>query len=435
MKISFYPRDNKIYVRVFHKNQMIRVSTGITMPSYTKFKGNVLMGDTSEIASLNAELMRRRASITELYGHHRDLYEVKKFLTPEPPAKLGSESEPNSEEMSLVALMYKYVNMMATGEVKSRRKDSPYRESTIRSYKYAADLLATYKKPLMITDFILEGKAIREREEIGKSFNRYFDRFKDYMVSMGLQINTRVDIINIITTIINYWADVLYIQIPRPSKLSGYEPPIIALDDDFLRRFVMDEHGMYKKFDDKYKYIWEVSALMMVTSLRISDAVSLTKDDFQISGNSIFLMKDNAKTGEMTEMPLPNSLSAKFFDNLAAYGHVFTPVSYWSKQALIRREYKEFFRQYPEMHNQVTVKKVDITGQRVSMTKAMFEWVHPHMMRKSAITAMLANNVSEDHVKFCSGHKAGSKSFERYKGFVEKRYKSEVNNYQNKMFQ
>lgn len=432
MKISFYPRDNKIYVRVFHKDQMIRVSTGITMPSYTKFKGDVLMGDTSEVASLNAELMRKRASITELYGQHRDLYEVKKFLAPEPPTKA---EEPESEDMSLVSLMYKYVNMMSAGEVKCRRKDSPYRESTIRSYKYAADLLATYKKPLMITDYILEGRTIREREEIGKAFNRYFDRFKDYMVTMGLQINTRVDIINIVTTMINYWADALYIQIPRPSKLSGYEPPIIALDDDFLRRFVMDEHGMYKKFDDKYKYIWEVTALMMVTSLRISDAVSLTKGDFQISGDSIFLMKDNAKTGEMTEMPLPNSLSAKFFDNLAAHGHVFTPVSYWSKQALIRREYKEFFRQYPEMHNQVTVKKMDIAGQRVSMTKSMFEWVHPHMMRKSAITAMLANNVSEDHVKFCSGHKAGSKSFERYKGFVEKRYKSEVNNYQNKMFQ
>lgn len=431
MKVSFYPRDNKIYVRVFHRNQMIRVSTGITMPSYTKFKGDVLMGDTSEVASLNAELMRKRANITELYGVYKDLYEVKRLLgSPEPNEKF----EESSDDMSLVSLMYKYINMMATGEVKSRRKDSPYRESTIRSYKYAADLLATYKKPLTITEYILEGKTIRERKEIGESFNRYFDRFKDYMVSMGLQVNTRVDIINIITTMINYWADVLYIQIPRPAKLSGYEPPIIALDDDFLRRFVMDEHNLYKKFDDKYKYIWEVTALMMVTSLRISDAVSLTRGDFQISGDYIFLMKDNAKTGEMTEMPLPKSLSAKFFDNLAAHGHVFTPVSYWSKQALIRREYKEFFRQYPEMHNQVTVKKMDIAGQKVSMTKCMFEWVHPHMMRKSAITAMLANDVSEDHVKFCSGHKPGSKSFERYKGFVEKRYKSEVNDYQNKMF-
>lgn len=413
---------------------MIRVSTGITMPSYTKFKGDVLMGDTSEIASLNAELMRRRASITELYGRCKDLYEVKKYLAPEPPAK-EIESPEEDETLSLVSLMYKYVNMMTTGDVRSRRKDSPYREATIRSYKYAADLLATYKKPLFLADYMLEGKTIRERKEIGESFDRYFDGFKDYMVTMGLQINTRVDVMNTVTTIINYWCDKLYIQVPRPAKLTGYEPPIIALEDEFLRSFVMDEHRIYDKFDDKYKYIWEVTALMMVTSLRISDAVSLTKGDFQISGNHIFLMKDNAKTGELTEMPLPNSLSAKFFHNLAHHGQVFTPVDYWSKQALIRREYKEFFRQYPEMHKQVTVKKADIAGKRVSVTKYMYEWVHPHMMRKSAITAMLANNVSEDHVKFCSGHKPGSKSFERYKGFVEKRYKSEVNNYQNKMFQ
>lgn len=424
MKITFYPRESTIYARVYHKNQMIRVTTGIKMPSYSKFKNDMLVGDTTEVASINTSLLRKKALIGELYAKHGDLYAIKGKLTPE-------QATFEEDNMSLVGLMYKYINMMVSGEIKSRRKGSPYREATIRSYTYAADTLASFKRPISLDDSLLDGRSIREKKEIADRFNRYFEAFADYMLQLGLQINTRVDIVNTITTVINYWSDNLYIQVPRPQKLSGYEPPIIALDDEFLRKFVLDEHKLYDKFDMKYKYIWEVTALMMVTSLRISDAVSLTKDDFT---ESMFLVKENAKTGEDTEMPLPKSLVDKFMYNLAKHGGVFSPVEYDNKQALIRREYKEFFRHYPEMHMQVTVKKADLYGKRIPITKRMYEWVHPHMMRKSAITAMLSNNVSEEHVKFCSGHRPTSKAFERYRAFVEKRYKSEVNDYQNKMF-
>lgn len=426
MKISFYEREKTIYVRAFHKNQMIRVSTGIRMPSYARFKGELLTGDTTEVASINAALMRKKSLITELYAQVGDLYKVKD--------KLHDQVIVNNEEdtTNLVALMYKYINMMESGEIKSR-KGGPYKAATIRSYQYACDTLALFKRPLSLEDFLLDGKPIPERKAIAEKFNGYFEDFTEFMIELGLQVNTRVDITNTITTIINYWADSLYIQVPRPPKLSGYEPPILALDDDFLRRFVLDEHRLYDKFNDLYKYIWEVTALMMVTSLRISDAVSLTKDDFVI-GKDIYLVKENEKTGEFTEMPLPKSLTQRLFDNLAVRGSLFTPTPDQHKQSMIRRNYKEFFRQYPEMHQQVTVKKADLLGKRVPVTKYMYEWVHPHMMRKSAITAMLANNVSEDHVKFCSGHRPGSKAFERYKAFVEKRYKSEVSNYQNKMF-
>lgn len=424
MKITFYPRESTIYARVYHKNQMIRISTGIKMPSYSKFKNDLLVGDTTEVAAINASLLRKKAHIGELYAQHQDLYKIKNNLTPEPATH-------QDDTMSLVGLMYKYINMMADGDVKSR-KGSPYREATIRSYSYAADTLALFKRPISLEEFLLDGKPIRERKEIADKFNKYFEAFADFMIQLGLQVNTRVDIVNTITTVINYWADSMYIQVPRPPKLSGYEPPIIALDDDFLRKFVLDEHKLYDKFDAKYRYIWEVTALMMVTSLRVSDAVSLTKDDFS---DKMFLVKENAKTGEDTEMPLPKSLITRFYDNLAIHGTVFTPVDYENKQALIRREYKEFFRHYPEMHQQVTVKKADLYGKRIAVTKRLYEWVHPHMMRKSAITAMLSNNVSEEHVKFCSGHRPTSKSFERYRAFVEKRYKSEVNDYQNKMFQ
>jgi hypothetical protein len=47
---------------------------------------------------------------------------------------------------------------------------------------------------------------------------------------------------------------------------------------------------------------------------------------------------------------------------------------------------------------------------------------------------MLANNVSPEHVKFASGHKPSSESFNRYIGFVDRHYKSQITDYHKKMF-
>jgi integrase len=89
---------------------------------------------------------------------------------------------------------------------------------------------------------------------------------------------------------------------------------------------------------------------------------------------------------------------------------------------------------YEDAHQTVSVAQVDIRGNEFVVSKTLWEWVHPHMLRKTAITNMIYNKVPERFIKFASGHALKSNAFERYVGHVERYYQSEINDYYGRMF-
>lgn len=432
MTISFYQRATTIYCRVHHGTNMIRVSTGIKVPTHVKFAKDKFSGGTPEVASLNAELSRQKTIINELYAEYMgDLVKVREnYLTPE------LEQYVEEETYDLLNLAFKYLDGMTSGVIKTRQKNR-FRESSCLTYRFAARTLAQFYHVyggMNLEEFTLEGKTLKEKQMLTDRFIAYFDKLNDYMIDAGLGMNSRRDVINILSVIVNYQKERLFLSLPKIPSLTLHESPIIVLQPEFLKKFVMDEHKLYQTFSAEYKYMWEVISTMLVTSFRISDAVLLTKDDFTFRNGDVFLVKENQKTGEDTEMPLPNALTDVYMKNLTHHRSIYTPITQQDKARLVRSGIKEFFMAYPEMHEMVTVKKVDVRGNKIAITKRLYEWVHPHMLRKTAITTMLVNNVSPDHVKFASGHRTNSHSFNRYVGFVDRHYKSQINDYHKKMF-
>lgn len=403
MKVSFYLRGDMINCRVHDGKNMKRFSTGIKLPPNCELKG------------------------TRITERHPSAQEINSQLA----VILATHSRVSAPDTDLVSLCHKYIDLAKSGEIKTKSK-TEFKPATIRLYKYAVDTFTLfYQKPVDLNQLSLDGKTFADKQRANDEMIAMFERFDEFMLGLGLGVNTRSDMNNIISIIIQYWAKRLFLNVTKPPLIGKYEPPIIVLDDQFVRRFVTDDHELYQSFTNDYRYIWEVCAVMMVTSLRISDAISLDKSDI-INGQ--FLLKENKKTGEYTEMPLPRQLTEKLMANIDQYGSPYTPIKANVKDMYIRTLLKDFFKQYPEMHQNVTAKVSDARGNKHPETKPLYKWVHPHMLRKTAITSMLANGVEEDHVKFCSGHSAKSTSFERYKGFVEKRYKSQVFSYQEKMF-
>jgi len=432
MTISFYQRGATIYCRVHHGTDMVRISTGIKVPPYIRFAKDRFLGDTTEAASLNADLHRQKAVINELYAANRgNLYKVKEaYSTPE----LVVDYE--EENYDLVNLCERYMSSIMSGEIKTRQKKK-FRVSSIKGYQFPVNVLTQFSLihgSIDLSEFVLDNKSLKEKQVITDRFMAYFDKFMDYMIDCELQINTRRECVNVICIVINYFRDKLFLNVPKIQRLGVQDSPIVILQPEFLKKFVMDEHRLYKGFSPEHRYMWEMIATMLVTSFRISDAVLLTKNDFIIKNEEVFLVKENQKTGEDTEMPLPKVLTDVYMENLARHRSIYTPIGPKDKLGYFRKKMREFLAMYPEMHEMVTVKKADIRGNKIPITKRMYEWVHPHMLRKTAITTMLINNVSPDHVKFASGHRPNSNAFNRYVGFVDRHYKSQINDYQKKMF-
>jgi integrase len=170
---------------------------------------------------------------------------------------------------------------------------------------------------------------------------------------------------------------------------------------------------------------------MLITSLRISDVVSLQPSNIQYVDGRGVLVKINIKTGTETALPLPDFLADIYTFNLNNHGRIFS--SRAKHPSNVRLRLGEFMMKYPEMHKTYSYTRCNYLGEIVTIQGKFYDLVHTHMLRKTAITLMIASGMSIDHVRFASGHSANSQSINRYIGFVEQRHKSEVSNYYSKL--
>jgi len=429
MKMTFYQRANSIYCRIYHQKDMVRLSTGIRVPSHVKWlpSREQFAGTTPDVGMLNIDLSRQKVLLTQLFDMHKDLEKVKQeFTTP-------IVEVVEMDQYSITSLLHEYVQGMISGKIKTK-KNMPFREASIRAYRFCQrsyEFFAAKYGTLDIMDLDLTGKDLRQKKEIADKLNKHLENLKNYMLDQGYDINTRSNMLNIVGLMINYWKDELFLTLPKVTRIESYQTPIVTLPEEFIKAFLNDKHNFYHKFSNENKFMWEITAIMLVTSLRISDATNLMPYHFSFKNGDGFLIKDNIKTGKETMMPLPSFISEKIAFNIDNYGGVYSLKNMNAQYT--RRAIKKFLAHYPEMHEVYRYSRKNHRGQYVEVSGKLCDMVHPHMLRKTAITTMLANGVSEEHVRFASGHCVGSGAFHRYVGFVEQRHKSEIENFYGKL--
>lgn len=428
LKITFYARGRVVQARLFNGSDYYRLSTGIQILPHNRFGGGEFKGKTIEVAQLNSELSRIKVRLTELYIEFKDYKLVKENFT-EKPAEI-----PQGETYLIHELLRKYVQMMASGEVKSYSKKK-YSDASTRLYRHVTNTLHEFSyffEPIDIRDFHIDASwDSMKKREVAEKFNQYWKKYEDYMIDRGLGVKSRSEYMNMTGVMINYWADKLFFSLPKIPRLTKHEKAIVVLPSDFVKRFLNDDDRLYDKLSPELKTIWEISATILITTLRIGDAMSLNEHDFVFRKDSVFMRKKNEKTGVFSEMPIPHQISNLYRENLSRYGRIYTLEP---NKDLVYHNMKDLFRMYEDLHETVSVSQIDIRGNDFIVTKPLWEWVHPHLLRKTAITTMIYNKVPERFIKFASGHSLQSNAFERYVGHVEKYYKSEINDYYGKMF-
>ena len=427
MKITFYARGSVVQARISNGSDFYRISTGINIEPHHKFNGT-FKGKTIEVAQLNAELARCQTSLTELYLEHKDFKLMRQHFEQYTPEL------PKGETYLLNDLLRKYVVMMAKGEVLSYSKRK-YSEASVRLYRYVANMLneySHYHKPIDIREFHIDPLwDSKKKREVADEYSKYWKKYEDYLLERGLGVKSRSEVMNMTGVITNYWADQMFFTLPKIPRLTSHEKAIIVLPSEFVKKFLNDEDKVYRKLTPELKCVWELSATILITTLRIGDAMSLRENDFTFNRDMVFMRKKNEKTGVYSEMPLPQFLSDIYRDNLTRLGRIYTIEP---NKDIVYDNIKVLFKMYDDMHETVSVANIDLRGNEHIVTKPMWEWVHPHLLRKTAITTMIYNKVPERFIKFASGHTTNSNAFERYVGHVEKYYKSEINDYYGKMF-
>lgn len=415
MKIKFYPRGSVIQCSISDgSGTRHRISTKIKLPQGCKLVDNKVYGPTQESKIANEIIEKHRSVITLLYLETRDVEAIKKhYNTPEPKPIEG-------ECFDFPTLVAEYIRLMQDNKIGYKKHSA----NTIRAYKNIAKIFLDFSNSnsgFDLNRFVVADKKIKQE------WQSYFRRFDQFMIEKNYSQPYRSNIMNVLNIMASFWSDDLNIKIPKIEYEQPRLSPISVLPHNFIKTFFSDDR--YNDLDQELKFVWEISAVIMITTLRIQDALSLKPQDFQFKDGNCFMNKYNMKTGAMSQMPLPKVLSDKLHNNITSLGMVF---SIKPNKAILYSRIKELFSMYPEMHQEITIKKIGVYGEEIAETMPYFLAVHPHMLRRTAITTMLVNGVSERHIKFASGHTDRSTAFERYVGFVEKKYQSEIENYYDK---
>lgn len=428
MKVTFYLRGSVIQSRISDGAKInYRFSTGIKVPGYLKFDNGQFIGNSPEIQGLNNDLTRHKFILTDLYLTHKDYEKIKNFynaLVTEKPV----EEEFEEGSYDILSLAKEYLRLATRGDVKSK-KHKPLTPSSINVYRNVINTFAEFcyiHGSIDIREFeIHHTMDVMKRKSIQKRFNDYFSSFDKYMISHELIHNTRSSYLTVIGTVLGYWKKEFLLQLPTYRFEAVKSNPIVTLDPEFVSEFYNDM-DTYNKLNDRMKVVWEVCATILVTTLRLNDAISLKWENFVVQKDKMLLNKLNKKTHAETMVLMPPNLSRIFMENMSKHNSIW---SYKPNRDIVTSNIKHLFSMYPQMHKIVTVWKFGLNGEEISKTLPFFEAVHPHLLRKTAITTMLASGMKDRHVKFASGHSSSSNSFERYVGFVEKVFNKERENY------
>jgi integrase len=404
MKISFFTRGKYIQARLNDSSKSLRFSTGIKVNS-------------------GVNLDSEKKLLASLYNSLNDIYLVRdKYLTP--------KEEEATDSYMLDDLCHKYVDMMYQGHLltKSNRKFS---KASISLYKYVANNLKEFNQKLDLSKSHIDANIPNNEKRIkSNTFNQFFNKFDKYLIDKDISVASRSDIMNIAGLMIKYWSKHFFFTIPDVPRITKNPKPVVVYSPDFTKKFIKDTGDLYNSLSDEMKTTWEISATILITTMRISDVISLTAQHINFTSEGATMRKKNIKTGIYSEIPLPSVLTDKYKYNLERHGGLFTlnPTL-----ELVYSNIEGLFKNYDEGKESVTVGTTINDGTESLISKPMYKWTRPHLLRKTAITTMIYNNVPERFIKFASGHSANSNAFERYVGHVEKYFKSEISGYYDKL--
>jgi len=402
----FYQRGNTLQVRVNN----LRMSTGIRIPPSATFSPSAQLFFGKGVVGINAEIDRHRQFISEC----DNLSDYGIFTQP------IIVIDPIS--CDIVNICRQFMAGFRDGSILTV-KQLKAKTKTISTYQFAVNTLINYATPqpkIDLLDYNLSHvKDVNKKRQIASRWQKWFDGMVKSMD--GNKVNTKATVMQIIAAIVSHYEKEFFLQLPPIPRVKSVDNPIVVLPQEFIRQFLND--GLYSSLTGELRYTWEVCATIMVTTMRIGDATGLKWDNLSDRADGLFLEKWNGKTGAYTSMILPRQLADVYRSNMSAHGHIFSP------EADLYEWIPRLFKTYESLNRSVSVSNLNLKGELEMTTLPLWEWVKPHMLRKTAITSMLANGVSEQHVKFASGHSDKSQAFNKYRGFVERNFNNQLNTY------
>ncbi|HAD95833.1 MAG TPA: hypothetical protein DCG19_00425, partial [Cryomorphaceae bacterium] len=250
----------------------------------------------------------------------------------------------------------------------------------------------------------------------------------------GLAVNSIAAIINKVKTgLTNRFDEYCYVQPKLKFSIPEEDSDTIVLPVEMMEiLFASDEINPFelpRPHERAYNYIM----FALSTTCRASDIYETTADHIRETNGELEFQKLTRKTNSKVNSYLYPVVVDLMNRNIERYGDAFYPLG---RENTTRQSYvsnmagtlKSFFKQFDCMHEVYMQEVRDPNTRELNIIKKpLYEMVATHTMRRTSITYM--------QIMGMSGHTKNSKSYEKYKRFVPSAFRSNVQNYIDRLSQ
>lgn len=429
--LSFYIRDNMLYLRWSIQGQSFRLSTGRKiLAGYRIDKRTRLLDKKDRYAmQTNSQLVKLISDAELITLTDRTIEDRLKSLK----TLLGG-TEADEDEIYLSDYIRTYIESLENGRIKTR-KGKMTTGATMRIVYAISKRLSELRinginLPLKSSD--LTGVEQSKRREIADKTTDFYKAFHNQMIDDAMAVTSQSRYMDYLKTIIHQAEKDLLIKIFTEYSMVKEELPVTTLTPEMVKSFLKID---YHTLPDHLKMPYELSFVILITSLRVGDAMRLTFNDFNIIDRPVIYGYRNRKTGTRTASPVPERLYNILKDNHQRTGSIYSfQGSFQMMRNVAAEGMQELMKMIPECSQEVSVTRLSPDGRtEVRLTKPLWSMVRPHMLRKTAITTMLHAGVDHHFIKNLSGHSGKSASFDRYVGYVEQVHNTVISDYQEKL--
>jgi len=376
--------------------------------------------------SINKILNKLDAEIIRIYNDliYRDITPSNSILKEKLNEVLkidsGRVKMPQIAGKSFLELFDLFISETEQG-IRLKKNGKMIRESTIKGYRTLRMHLGNFtrlrKFPLKV--LIIEHASPDHINEIKEYYKQFYHQFTDYLYNDCNNFDNGVSgKIKNLRVFFSYLKNEKNLNIGDFYK-SMYVPhedvPIITLSPDQLRMLIYDK-SIDQKLCPRLQRIKDIFVFGCTVALRISDLLSLTRDNLQIIDDTYYLHTKSRKTETVTYIKLPDYARAIIDKYAGLYPTLLPQIS-----DVKFNEYLKELGSKLDFKNNVE-KKRNKKGSAISLYKdpdtnkpfKFADLMTSHMMRRTAITNMLRLGMQERVVREISGHAQSSKEFQRY---------------------
>lgn len=421
MNYSFYTRGDVLWVRINLgvRNQKIERSSGISIKGLNFNKSN------NRVTGRGHDALRKNREIADFESKLIDAIEkgdVEKALTSPQSSKRKAKTDYKLSCTPLGALQ-DYCSDIERGIVKRRESTVCGIRSVIRSY---ADFVSDFGDINLLESDIGAYSDRQERAVARGKFIDHINEYVRYLADEDKSAGTIQTYTAFLFGAINVMGKKMSLILPTRSDISlpSDNLEVNALTPE-QAKLILLQPEMYKELQQLgLRASLRAAHIILLTALRISDVRQLDETNLREGEDGFFIRTFNQKTGALTTAPITTDVANMIKDKSL-------PMSIGLMQP--QKDMRKVMVKFPELHQESTRMRYMNDGTVIKDTRPLYDFITPHMLRRTAITTMLIGGVPEHHVRELSGHKHGSPAFARYVAYSGDYMRNAVRGYQTQL--